>query len=219
VLIVKTLLTAVLLTALSAMTPGLADPAEEFVEGIHYERIVPPVPTRSDDAVEVVELFWYGCPHCYSFEPYVERWLESSPPEVDFRRSAPALNPNWAIHAKAFYAAEALGATDRMHAALFDAIHEGRRSLNDVDALAAFFAAHGIEEARFRQVFDSFHVDMQSRQATAQARQYGIGGVPAVIINGKYRTSGSRAGSYADWVRLIDHLVAVERAAAGAQED
>lgn len=189
---------------------GAAPPAADFDEGIEYQRIVPAQPTEDPAKVEVVEMFWYGCPHCYRFEPFVERWLAKAPKHVRFMRVAAPLNPSWVVHARAYYAAEALGVIDRIHKPLLDAIHKERRRLNTEDALAAFFTEHGVDERDFRRAFHSFAVETKVRRARDLARRYGVNSVPAVVINGKYRTDGTLAGGYERLLQVIDFLVAKE---------
>lgn len=181
-----------------------------------YEPIEPPVTADvAADRVEVVELFWYGCPHCYRLLPLMERWLEEKPDGVTFRRVPAILRPEWALHARAYYVADALGEIDRIHGPLFDAIHLGRQPLNSENALEAFFVDQGVSRERFRAAWRSFAVETKVRQARALTRRYGITGTPAIVINGKYRTDSGMAGSYANLMRTLDELVARESAPGG----
>lgn len=203
------MLAAVLLGAV-ATTAGAAD---EFRAGRHYETIEPAVATAAaDDRVEVVELFWYGCPHCYQFEPLIEQWLEDKADYIEFTRVPAVFARNWEVHARAFYAAEQLGILDETHTALFEALHEQRRKLFDEDQLAAFYADFGVSEEAFRKAFNSFDVDKKTRHAVAVTRQYGIGGVPAIVVDGRYRTSTQQAGSYENLLKIADFLAAREMA-------
>ncbi len=162
--------------------------------------------------VEVIEFFWYGCPHCYRLEPSMQAWLAEKPEGVVFKRVAPPLNPSWENHARAFYAAEALGVTETLHDPLFDAIHKQRRKLSGKDELADFAASLGIDRDQFRKTMDSFAVQGQLNRATQLARSYELEGVPAVAINGKYKTSGSLAGSYPRMMKIVDQLAREELA-------
>ncbi len=184
--------------------------AEEFQEGVHYERIVPAVPTSTGDKVEVLEVFWYGCPHCYRFEPYVERWLKKKPAEAEFVRMPGVLRPQWELDGRAFYTEELLGVLDKLHRPLFDAIHQQHRPLNSEDALMGFFAEHGVSKDDFRKTFNSFAVETKIRRARSMAQRYGISGVPAIIVNGKYRVNAETAGSNANMLKVIDFLVKKE---------
>lgn len=184
----------------------------KFQEGQAYHRIIPSQPTATPDRVEVVEVFWYGCPHCHRFQPHLERWLLGDPDEVAFIRLPAILNERWAIHARAYYAAEALGVLERIHPKLFDAIHIGRERLDSEKALADFFVRNGVERDDFLEAFHSFAVNSRVSRARELTRRYGIEGTPAVVINGRYRTSPAEAGSFETLIEIMDHLVARERA-------
>jgi protein dithiol oxidoreductase (disulfide-forming) len=186
--------------------------AENYVAGQHYQSVVPPQATTTPDKVEVVEMFWYGCPHCYEFEPVIAEWLKDKPDYVEFVRVPAVFARNWEVHARAYYAAEQLGVLDEIHKALFDALHVEKRKLFDEDELAAFFVEHGVTEEAFRTAFDSFDVDKKTRRAIALTRSYGISGVPAVIVNGKYRSSAQYAGTFEQLLKLVDFLADKEHA-------
>ena len=194
---------------LAALAAPLA--AETFREGVDYELVEPAQNTETGERIEVREIFWYGCPHCFDFEPFVERWLEDRPENVEFVRMPAVFRQTWAIHARAFYAARALGKLEAMHGPLFRAIHVERRKLFDRESIAAFAAGQGIDREAFDQAYDSFSVEGKARKAAQLSRSYGITGVPAVIVNGRYRTSGRMAGSYDRLLKIIDFLVAKER--------
>ncbi|RMD71961.1 MAG: thiol:disulfide interchange protein DsbA/DsbL, partial [Gammaproteobacteria bacterium] len=128
-----------------ALFPAPGSAEKSFDEGIEYELVTPPQPTEDPSKIEVLEFFWYGCPHCYHAEPLVEAWLKRKPEDVVFRRM-PAIftNPLWELHARAYYTAEALGIVDKIHRPLFDAIHKERRPMNTEKDIEAFFAEHGV---------------------------------------------------------------------------
>ncbi len=185
--------------------------AAEYAEGVEYERISPPAPTSVDEGrVEVVEVFWYGCPHCYDFEPYVEQWLTSKPQMAEFIRLPAVLNPSWVTHARAYYALETMGEADRVHKTLFQAMHEQGRRLTDVDSIARFLAQQGVDEEAFRKAYNSLEVQTKLQRAAELQRRYAITGVPSVVVDGQYRTSASQAGSYEEMLKVIDYLVAKE---------
>jgi len=202
----RVLLTLALLLPTLALAQVKINPADV----IEYEPVVPPMETSTGaDGVEVIELFWYGCPHCYRLEPYIERWLEQKPDHVTYVR-IPAIFPNrqtWENHARTFYAAEALGVIDKVHRPFFDALHAQRRKLNDEDAIAAFFVELGIDEAEFRKAYGSFAVDGKVRRAAQLTRRYGIDGVPSLIVDGRFRTGPALAGTYARTMPIVDALV------------
>ncbi len=175
-----------------------------------YEIISPAQPTQHPDKIEVIEFFWYGCPHCYSFEPLLDNWSKNLPKNVEFIRQPAAFNELWSKHAKAYYTAEALGIVDKVHADLFDAIQNKKESLDTEEALSKFFIAHGVNETQFKEAYNSFVVDSKMRQAPLMAARYGITGVPAIIINGKYKTNGTLAGSHEKMIEVMNQLIKQE---------
>lgn len=184
--------------------------AAPFNTGEHYAQITPPQPTTSQDKVEVVELFWYGCPHCYRLEPYVKRWLKKKPANVKFVRMPGVFRDSWEIHARAYYTAEILGAVDKVHHPMFEAIHEQKRQMNTEAAIMALFKQHGVAEKDFKRVFRSFAVETKLRRARDMGQRYGVRGVPALIVNGKYRTAAQEAGGNVQVFQVVDYLVKQE---------
>jgi len=186
--------------------------AADIVAGQHYKEIVPEQPKFKGDAkIEVVEIFWYGCPHCHRFRPFMEEWLKTKPANVTYTRMPAVLRPSWAIHARAYFTAEALGVADETHDALFNAIHVNKRRLNTEDELAEFYAEHGVEKDKFLKAFNSFAVESKLRRATELARRYGVFATPTVVINGKYRTDGTMSEKGFDgMIETIDYLVKKE---------
>ena len=166
-------------------------------EGIDYTTLAQPQPTETGDKVEVLEVFWYGCPHCYQLEPFLDKWVETMPSSAEFRRMPAVLGPHWEPHARAYYAAELLGVLDQLHQPLFRAMHQEKKKIMTRDDLIDFAAEQGIDRDEFAQAFDSFFTNMKVRRAVEMGRRYGIDGVPAVIINGKYRTSATQTGGNA----------------------
>lgn len=198
-------LVALPLMALSAL-------AEEWVEGEHYDVITPALRGKSDK-IEVTEFFWYGCTHCYSFEPQIAQWKKSLDDDVVVVGSPAMWNALMEIHAKAFYAAQVLGVLDKVHMPLFQAINVDRKRLDSEDELAALFAASGIAREDFQKAFNSFGVGSQVRQANSRARAARITGTPEMMVAGKYRISTRKAGSQANMLKLATFLIEKERAA------
>jgi protein dithiol oxidoreductase (disulfide-forming) len=184
----------------------------EEPSALGYEVISPAQPTQHADKIEVVEFFWYGCPHCYAFEPELKKWVKAQVKNVEFIRVPAVFNDVWAKHGKAYFTAEALGVVDKVHDDFFDAIQNKKQSLETEDELAKFFVAHGVKEADFRDTYNSFIVDSKMRQTPALASRYGLTGVPAVIINGKYKTNGPLAGSHEKMIEVMTRLVKQESA-------
>ncbi len=182
----------------------------EWGEG--WDPVDPPIPTGKVDKVEVVEFFWYGCPHCFDLEPAMEKWTEKLPANVEFRLIPAPLNPRWTVHSQFFYAAEALGVLDQLHKPLFDAMHKKHRKLYTKQALIDFAVEQGIDRKAFTDAWNSFGVHVKVQQARKLGQRFALDGVPAVGINGKYKTSGSLAGTYSKMFKIMDELVAKEQA-------
>jgi thiol:disulfide interchange protein DsbA len=178
-----------------------------------YETLSPAQPTHDPAKVEVIEFFWYGCPHCYDFEPMLEKWRKTLPANVEFIRQPAVFSDLWAKHGKAYFTAEALGVVDKVHNDFFDAIQTKKQKLETEDQLAKFFVAHGVNETEFHNTYNSFMVDAKMRQAAATAGRYGVTGVPAIIINGKYKTNGPLAGSHEKMIEIMNQLIKQESAA------
>ncbi len=204
----------VLVTGLLFASPAIAQQA--FSEGVDYLRIDPAVKTSHPDKVVVTEIFWYGCPHCFRFEPFVEKWVETIPDGVVFEQTPSVLNPPWVIHARTYYALQMMGIQDQLHAKLFEAIHVKRMRLNSLDTIAEFVAAQGFDEKEFRKQYASFQVDTLVRKGNQIENRYGHRGVPTVVVNGKYMTSGSLAGNFDRLIKIINFLVVKESNALAA---
>jgi len=202
-------LLAILVPCLAFADPNDAGP---FKAGIDYDVLAKPIPTETGDKVEVLELFWYGCPHCYKLEPYIEHWEENLPENTVYRRLPAVFNAQWMIHAKAFYAAEAMGVFDKMHRPLFDALHAQKRKIYDEKSITDFVAELGIDAERFTKTFRSFAVQTKANRAKQMTRRYRISGVPTIIINGKYRTGAVKAKGEERLIQVINALVAKENA-------
>ncbi len=198
----------VLISCLLLSTSAIAQQA--FIEGVDFQRIEPVVKTSDPEKVVVTEIFWYGCPHCYRFEPFVEKWAESLPTGVVFEQVPSSLNPSWTGHARTFYAMKMMGVQEQLHGKLFNAIHIKRQRLNSLDSIAKFVAEQGYDEKLFRKHYASFPVDSQVRKNNKIEQRYGHQGVPAVIVNGKFLTTGSMAQNYDRMIKIIDFLVADE---------
>ena len=198
--------------ALCVMFSGSAIAQMAFVEGSDYQLITPAVKTTQPDKVVVTEIFWYGCPHCFRFEPYVEKWSAKLPDGVVFEQVPSSLNPRWTEHARAYYSFQLMGQLEQTHRAFFDAIHLKRERLNNLDTIAGFVAERGLDEKVFREYYSSFPVETQIRKNLQREKRYGHNGVPAVIVNGKYLVSASLAGSNERMIQIMNFLVAQELA-------
>jgi protein dithiol oxidoreductase (disulfide-forming) len=213
---------SLILAALFALiTPLLAqaDPAAEpFIEGQHYFRLQEPVRVRNPQKVEVVEVFWYGCPHCFRFDPLVKAWQKNQPADVDFYRLPVIWNGLTQLHAQAFYTAQALGVLDKMHDPLFQAINVDGNPLNNQEKIQKLFTDNGVSAEDFNKAFNSFGVTSQVNQAKARTLSYKIEGTPEMIVAGKYRVDGRAFGanasertSHEKMLEVVNFLVAKER--------
>lgn len=184
-----------------------------FKEGKDYTRLSNPMPTRDSNKVEVIEFFWYGCPHCYAFEPTLEAWVAKLPPHVDFWRSPVVWGDVKKTHAQVYYTAEALGVLDKTHKAFFDAVHEAELTQKSEDVytapetIKAFFKNYGVSNEKFDQAFASFGVMSKVTMADARGRSYTVSGVPTLIVNGKYVVQGSMPNALA----VVDYLITQEK--------
>ena len=192
------------------LVSGVAPAQMAFTEGTDYQFVSPAVKTSQPDKVVVTEIFWYGCPHCFRFEPYAERWAAGLPETVVFEQVPSSLNPRWSELARAYYAFKMMGALEQTHKALFEAIHLKRQRLTTLDELSQFAADQGLDEEVFRKDYASFPVETQIRKNIQKEKRYGHRGVPAVIVNGKYLVSASLAGSNERMIQIMNFLVEKE---------
>lgn len=182
--------------------------AAQFTEGEHYAVLRAPQPVQTGDKIEVLELFWYGCPHCYRLEPYIQRWLRGGKPDNAEYVPLPAvLRESWGFHARVFYTFEALGAMEALHEEFYDAIHKLRKSMRNAEDAADFAAEHGVDREEFLSAFNSFGVETRLRQGAARSTRYAAPGVPSIIVDGKYRTSVSAAGGPEELMEVVNFLV------------
>jgi thiol:disulfide interchange protein DsbA len=202
----------------SSAQPGAATaPTATFEAGKHYQRLSPAQPTSSETGkVEVAEIFMFGCPGCFGFEPHVQKWLGTKPDYVSFVRIPAPWNAVAVLHARAYYTAEALGKAEEIDGPFFNEFHVNGNYLDSESKIAAFFGQHGVDAKTFSNTFNSFAVDAKLKRAEDLIRRYRVPSTPGVVVNGKYVTSGQMAGSYETWFAIINELAAIEHAAAGA---
>ncbi len=191
----------------------LAESDVEYEEGIDYKLITPAQPTDDPSRIEVVEVFWYGCPHCNHFEPALEPWVKNAPKDVNFYRLPAIFAPAWEVHARAYFTAEILDVLEKSHAELFYAMHTKHESLNTVGKLAEFYSKYGIDKTLFEKTYNSFVVNTRVSRSKDMVERYGITGVPALVVDGKYLVTGPMAKSYQNMLKITDFLVEKERQA------
>lgn len=179
--------------------------APAFKEGLQYTLITPQPPQAQTDEVEVIEFFWYGCPHCNSLEPSINGWLKKKADNVKFVRIPAPFSGRAMLHAKTFFALQVMGETERLHPVIFEAMHGKKLKLDTLDDMTAFLETQGVDGAKFRAALDSFAVQTQLNRATVLSQRYGIRGVPALVIDGRYK-SGKGFTSYDEFTELVDYL-------------
>jgi len=186
------------------------------VAGTHYVEIAQPVRTNDASKIEVVEVFWYGCPACYALEPLLNSWESNLAADVELIRMPAVFNALMRIHAQAFYVAQNLGMLKTVHGSLYDAIHLQRKRLANEDQIFEVLAEHGVARAAFDRAYNSFSVRTGLNQAENRMQDYGVQSTPNIIVNGKYLVLTSQAvRSHAEMLRVVDYLVERERTAAG----
>jgi thiol:disulfide interchange protein DsbA len=187
--------------------------AETYQEGKHYKLVDQPR-TIDSDKIEVLEFFWYGCPHCYSFEPYISKWKQGKPDNVEFVRVPATFQSLWTLHARAYYALQMLGVGEQIHPKFFSEIHNKKNYMKTLDALTVFVQEHGVGRSEFIDAMNSFTVESNVRKATKLVKDYDLNGVPAIAVNGKYLISASMAGSYDNMIKIMNYLIEKESAKA-----
>ena len=214
----KRLLSMLMLTLLipvsacSAQTEDVKD-ASAYKQGKDYSLLSRPVKTADPDKIEVVEIFWYGCIHCFRLEPELEDWIPELPGDVNFIRM-PAI---WAevmeLHAAMLYANEALDLTDQLHGPIFKEMNVEKNQMANEAAILKFVAGQGVDAEKYRRAMNSFGVSSQVLQAKSKMGAYGVRGTPEIVINGKYKLTTGMAGSHKRMLEIADALIAQERAA------
>ncbi len=194
-----------------ALTSPLAALAQSKppADGADFISLDQAAPTEGGPGkVDVVEFFWYSCPHCNSFEPLLEAWLSKLPKNVHFRRVPVMFRPTFEPQQRLFYVLEAMGRLPELHKKVFYAIHVEKQTLDSVDQVANWVAKQGVDKAKFLEQYNSFPVVTKARRATQLQEQYKVDGVPSLGIAGKYFTSGSLAGNMQRALQVTDYLVA-----------
>jgi protein dithiol oxidoreductase (disulfide-forming) len=176
--------------------------------GTEYEVMKAPQPVSAPAGkVEVIEFFWYGCPHCYEFEPTIEAWVKKQGDKIAFKRVPVAFRDDFIPHSKLFYALAALGVSEKVTPAVFNAIHKQKNYLLTPEAQATFLATQGIDKKKFLDAYNSFSVQGQVKQSAEMLKSYNIDGVPTLVVQGKYKTGPSYAGTLDGTAQVLDFLV------------
>ena len=197
----------------AAFLAGVPAQAQEFEAGRHYVELSKPVLTATPEKIEVVELFWYGCSHCYHFEPTLNAWVAKLPEDVAFRRVPAMFGGLWNIHGQLYLTLEAMGVEGKVRDGIFDAIHQQKLKLDTPEAMADFLAGQGVDRDAFLKTYDSFAVKGNLEKAKRLGMAYQITGVPVLVVNGKYRFDLGSAGGPEGALQVADYLIEKERAA------
>ena len=216
----KKILQATLLVTLLPFGSASFGQIERFVAGTHYQEIANPVNTNDSSKVEVIEAFWYGCSHCFRFEPLIADWEDNTPDYVDFVRFPALWNGLMKVHAQVYYAAEALDSLDVLHEQIFNAINVERNMLQNEDQIGDLFEQHGVSQSDFESAFNSFSVRTKVNQAEKRMADYGIRSTPNMIVNGKYLVAtGENVRTQQEMLDIVDFLVEKERSAMSGSGD
>ena len=187
----------------------------QYQEGQHFSALPAAQGTSSAPGkIEVAEVFWYGCPHCYHLEPLLTDWVKKLPGDVAFVRIPVMWNPTNEIHARIYYTAEALGKLDRINPAMFTAIQVDSRPMTDEKDIQLLFEQNGVSAADFNKTFRSFSVESQLKRAKDLTVRYRVKGVPLLVIDGKYTTDGPAIRNQQDLLAVTEELIQRERSAA-----
>lgn len=191
---------------------------EEVFEGKDYTRVSVPQPVATGKKIEVLEFFWYRCPHCNALEPGLNAWLKKLPKDAQIRRVPAVFRDDWMPGAKIYYTLEQMGQLNRLHDKVFDAYHVDSLNLNDPAVLGSWVAKQGLDRRKFEGIYSSFTTQSKAMQGAELARTYGVMGVPAFIIDGKYATSESMTGSEPRLFETLDQLIAKARSERGGKK-
>lgn len=204
------------LAAALAAVPALPFAPRVAAQGAQkYVLIEPPMPTFRK--LEVIEFFWYECPHCYDLEPSLEAWVKKLPKDVAFRRVPATFNERWNISARVYYTLETMGLLDKLHGPLFTAVHKERLRITDDRALADWLAKNGVDTAKFQQIYKSDDIGAKLKTAQNQVAASRIDGVPALVVNGRYLiAAGGGVSSHTEMLQVADQLLAQARTGAAA---
>lgn len=196
-----------LFIGLSLMACQGESSAEIALDNQTYTVLPQPIPVSTGDKVEVMELFWYGCSHCFALEPYVNNWKKKMPANAELVKVPAIFSARWEFHGKAFYTMETLGILEEAHDAFFHQIHIKRKPLNTLGQLIAFLSKYGKSEDEITSAFNSFAVDSKLRNAKKITAKSTATGVPAILVDGKFHTAVGLAGSPDKLFKVVDQLI------------
>ena len=202
--------------AVFSLTALAAGP--EAFEGHDYARLKNAQPVATGKKIEVLEFFWYRCPHCFQLEPGLDKWLKTLPKDAQLRRLPAVFRDDWMPGAKLYYTLEQMDLLRRLHTKVFDAYHLENLNLNDPAVLGGWIAKQGVDRKKFEGIYNSFSIQSKATQGARLATAYGITGVPTLIIDGKYMTSESMTNSEPRLFEVLDQLIVKARAERGGKK-
>jgi thiol:disulfide interchange protein DsbA len=204
--------TGAVLGAAALGLPGLVLAQGRPEEGRHYRRLEKSLPPDAPAGkIEVIEFFWYSCPHCNVFEPRLAEWVRKQPQDVVFHRVPIAFRDDFVPQQRLYYTLETLGKVDELHARVFDEIHNKRNPTNREETILAFAEKNGLDRVKFQEVYNSFSVQTKARRARQLQDAYEVQGVPAMGVHGRWYTDGDLAGGMERCLQVVEHLVGEAR--------
>ena len=200
------------LVLLAAVTFAAPAPAQEVRarQNVEY-RLIAPQPVETGGRIEVVEFFWYGCPHCNNFQPSLEAWVQRKPADVVLRRVPAVFRDSWAPHARIYYTLEQLGEVERLHQKVYFGYHVEELSMSKPDVMERWAAANGIDRERWRKSYSSPEVDAKVENAKRLTGAYSLQGTPSVVVDGRYLTSSSMTSSFPEMILILEELIGIAR--------
>jgi thiol:disulfide interchange protein DsbA len=188
----------------------------QLTAGKDYVPVQPPQPTDSGGKIEVLEFFWYGCPHCNNLQPSLQAWLKRKPADVELKHIPAVFQDSWVPLTKAYYTIEAMGLVDKLHQEMFATLHRQRVQLRDANAIFDWAASKGVDRKKFADTYNSFGVNGRTQRSIELTRKFDIPGTPALVIDGKYLTAPSmtlkdRVVDYDRFFQVVDALIAEAR--------
>jgi thiol:disulfide interchange protein DsbA len=184
----------------------------------------PPLEASTGKKVEVIEFFYYGCPHCYNLQPALKAWLKSAPADVDFKRMPTVFRESWIPLTRTYYALEAIGVLEKLHDDVFSAVHQQNANLGDRKLLLDWAGRRGVDTKKLGEAYDSFAVQTKSQRSLQLTRAYGITGTPSVVVGGRYMTGPSmtlnadNSINYQRFTQVLNELVEMARKAPAAKK-
>ena len=204
-------LCAILVSALAcqALMTGAQEPSRARVN-VDF-RLIEPQPVGTGSPIEVIDFFWYGCPHCYNFQPALESWIRRMPPDVALRRIPAVLRDNWGPHARIYYTLESLGEVERLHQAVYHSYHVQELHMSKPEVMLQWAVRHGIDGKRWTEAYNSSAVAEKVERAKQLTQEYTVQGTPSLVVDGRYLTSPAMARSEQRMIPVLEDLIMMAR--------